>query len=55
MRNALAIAFAGLLAACAAENPPKVSPEAVEAAVEHARLEMERAAPGAKPASEEPK
>jgi hypothetical protein len=38
------MAVAGLLAACAAEDPPQVSPETVEAAVEHAQLEMEREA-----------
>lgn len=43
MREAVALAVAGFLAACAAEDPPKVSPEVVEAAVEHAHLELERA------------
>ncbi|HEX8125209.1 MAG TPA: hypothetical protein VF548_06470 [Allosphingosinicella sp.] len=43
MRNALALGVAGLLAACASEKPPEVSAEAVEAAVEHAHLELERA------------
>lgn len=43
MRNALGLAVAGFLAACAAEEPPSVSPETVEAAVEHAHLELERA------------
>lgn len=43
MRNALGLAVAGLLAACAMEEPPSVSPETVEAAVEHAQLESERA------------
>lgn len=43
MRNALGLAVAGFLAACAAEKPPGVSPETIEAAVEHAHLELERA------------
>jgi len=43
MRHAFGLAVAGLLAACAAETPPHVSSETVEAAVEHARLESERA------------
>jgi hypothetical protein len=43
MRNALGLAAALLAAACAAEEPPRVSPETVEAAVEHAQLELERA------------
>jgi hypothetical protein len=43
MRNALGLAVAGFLAACSVEDPPSVSPETVEAAVEHAQLESERA------------
>lgn len=51
MRNALILFVAALLAACAAELPPQVDPEAVEAAVEHAHLELERAtAPAGDPA-----
>lgn len=49
MRNALGLAVAGLLAACGVEQPPSVSPETVEAAVDQAQLESERAAA---PASE---
>lgn len=53
MRNALGFALSGFLAACAVEEPPSVSPETVEAAVEHAQLELERAtAPAPKSASE---
>ena len=53
MRNAIASAVAGMLAACAVEEPPRVSAETVEAAVEHAHLELERAtAPSPKRASE---
>lgn len=53
MRAALAMAVAGLLAACTAEDPPQVSPETVEAAVDHAQLEMERAVgPVGKPVRE---
>lgn len=52
MRNAIGLAFAGLLAACGVEQPPSVSAETVEAAVEHAQLESERAtAPAQKRAS----
>lgn len=43
MRNALGLAAVAFLAACAVEEPPGVSPETVEAAVEHAHLELERA------------
>lgn len=53
MRNALGLAVAGFLAACAVEDPPSVSPEMVEAAVEQAQLESERAiAPAPKRTSE---
>lgn len=53
MRKALLILLGASLAACASEVPPQVDAEAVEAAVEHARLEMERAtAPSANAASE---
>lgn len=53
MRNAFGLAVAGFLAACAAEEPPGVSRETVEAAVEHAHMELERAtAPASKRASE---
>lgn len=56
MRSAFGLAAAGLLAACAVEEPRSVSPETVEAAVEHAQLELERAtAPAAKRASETPR
>lgn len=52
MRNAFALAVVGFLAACAGEDTPSVSPETVEAAVEHAQLESERAvAPAPKRAS----
>jgi hypothetical protein len=44
MRLLIGLAAAGFLAACAAEEPPSVSAETIEAAVEHAQLERERAA-----------
>ena len=44
MRFLIGLAGSGLLAACAAEEPPSVSAETIEAAVEHAQLERERAA-----------
>ena len=49
MRNLLGLAIAVSLVACAAEEPPGVSAEKIEAAARHAQLEVER------PASSEPR
>ncbi|HEX8309010.1 MAG TPA: hypothetical protein VF645_11405 [Allosphingosinicella sp.] len=46
-RNLLGLAIAGSLTACAAEEPPGVSAEKIEAAADHAQLEVERAAAAA--------
>ena len=43
MRNVVGLSVVGLLTACVAEEAPTASPEAVEAAVERAHHEQERA------------
>jgi hypothetical protein len=53
MRKLFGLAIAGSLAACAAEEPPGVSAEKIEAAAEHAQLEVERAATPAPKQAEE--
>lgn len=53
MRNALGLAAAGFLAACAVEEPPRVSAETIEAAVEHAHLQAERVTARASRAADE--
>ena len=53
MRTLFGLAIAGSLAACAAEEPPGVSAETVEAAADHAQLQVERTAAPAPRQSEE--
>jgi hypothetical protein len=43
MRRAFLLLAAASLSACAAEVPPRVDPAKIEAAAEHAQVEMERA------------
>jgi len=43
MRNASGLAVVGFLSACAAEEPPHVSRETIQAAIDHAHLQLERA------------
>jgi hypothetical protein len=53
MRNLIILAAVGSLAACAAEEPPSVSAETIEAAVDHAQLQGQSAsAPAPKRAEE---